>query len=66
MSVGDEAKGVRSCLCCLVILHHMLSNSVFRPLGDDRVFVPVFHTPTTKCVSNRSLIGARHKSPAVE
>ena len=25
-----------------------------------------FYTPAAKCVFNRSLIGARHKSPAVE
>ena len=32
------------------------------PLGDDRVFVSVFETPDAKCVSNRSLIGARHNT----
>ena len=32
----------------------------------ERVFVSVFYTPTAKCVFDRSLIGARHKSPAVE
>ena len=30
------------------------------------VFVLVFYTPATKCAFNRTLIGARHKSPAVE
>ena len=30
------------------------------------IFVSVFYTTAAKCVCNRSLIGARHKSPAVE
>ena len=47
---------------------HPLKNSVFRPLGDDREFLSQFstHQPPYACVFNRSLIGARHKSPAVE
>ena len=30
------------------------------------IFVSVFCTQAAKCVFNRSLVGARHKSPAVE
>ena len=30
------------------------------------VFISVFYTPAAKCVFCRSLIGARHKSSAVE
>ena len=40
---------------------------MFSPVGRRlRVFVSVFFTPAAKCVFNRSLIGARHKSRAVE
>ena len=36
------------------------------PVGRrSRVAVTVFHTPAAKCILNRSLVGARHTSPAV-
>ena len=75
MSASDSAKAFISIHALgrerLLVLScglpsHPLKNPVFRPLGDDRVFASVFYTPVAKCVFNRSLIGARHKSPAVE
>ena len=58
---------VRGCLCCPVVFRHILSKFRFSPVGRRyRVFVSVFYTPAAKCVFNRSLIGARHKSPTVE
>ena len=73
MSVGDSAEEFISIHALgrerlLVLWSSVTSsqNSVFRPLGDDGVFFSVFYTPAAKCVFNRSLIGARHKSPAVE
>ena len=51
----------------LVLSCGLPSNTVKVKLGDDReFFVLVFYTPAAKYVFNRSLIGARHKLPAVE
>ena len=75
MSVGDSAEEFISIHALgrerLLVLpcglpSHPLKILSFRPLGDDRVFVSVFYTPAAKCVFNRCMIGARHKSPAVE
>ena len=58
---------MRGCLCCPVVFRHILSHFCFSPVGRPKtVFVSVFYTLAAKCVFNRSLIGARHKSPAVE
>ena len=75
MSVGDSAEESISIhalgrerllvLFCGLPPHPL--KFCFSPVGRRwRVFVSVFFTPATKCVFNRSLIGARHKSPAVE
>ena len=55
-------------VACAILWSSVASsqNSVFRPLGYERFFVSVFYTPAAKCALNRSLIGARHKSLAVE
>ena len=54
-------------VACVVLWSSVTSqNHLFRPVGGDRVIVSVFYTLAAKCVFNRSLIGARHESPAVE
>ena len=72
MSVGDSAEELMSVHALgrerLLVLSSVKSapSFIFSLLGDDRVLVSVFYTPAVKCVFNTSLIGARHKSPAVE
>ena len=56
-------------VACLVLWSSVASsqNSVFRPLGDDRELLSQLSTHQPPNVFfNRSLLGARHKSPAVE
>ena len=59
--ISNHALGRETC----VILSSVTSSqkSVFRPLGDDREFST--HQPPN-VFFNRSLIGARHKSPVAE
>ena len=74
MSVGDSAEEFISIHALgrgrLLVLSCGLPSYIQKisvlPLGDGRVFVSVAYTPAAKCVFNRSLIGARHKSPAVK
>ena len=75
MSVGDSAEEFISIhalgrerlleLSC-GLPSHPLKILFFARWETIRVFGSVFYTPAAKCVFNRSLIGARHKSPAVE
>ena len=75
MSVGDDAEEFISIhalgrkmllgLSCGLPSHPL--KIMFRPLEDDRELLPQFSTyQPSLCGFNRSLAGARHKSPAVE
>ena len=74
MSVGDSAEEFISIhalgrerllvLSCGLQSHPL--KILFFACWETRVFVSVFYTPAAKCGFNRSLIGARHKSPAVK
>ena len=75
MSVGDSAEEFISIHALgrerLLVLScglpsHPLKILFFARWETMRVFFSVLYTPAAKCISNRSLIGARHKSPAVE
>ena len=75
MSVGDSAEEFISIHALgrerLLVLScglpsHPLKLCVYARWETIESFVSVFYTPAAKCVFNRSLIGARHKSPAVE
>ena len=74
MSVGDSAEELmlihaleRSLLVLSCGLPSHPLKTVFSPVGRRwRVFASVSYTPAVKCGFNRSLIGARHKSPAEE
>ena len=75
MSVGDSAeqfisihalgRGTLLVLSC-GLPSHPLKIVFFARWEAIEIFVSVSYTPAAKCVLNRSLIGARHKSPAVE
>ena len=75
MRVGDSAEEFisihalgRERLLVLFLWSYVTSSQIlfFARWETIESFVSVFYTPTAKCVYNRSLIGARHKSPAVE
>ena len=75
MGVGDSAEEIISIHALgrerLLVLScglpsHSLKILFFARWETIERFVPLFYTPAAKCVFNRSLIGARHKSPAVE
>ena len=74
MSVGDSAEEFISIHTLkrerLLVLPCGLPSSPlkirFFARWETITFVSVFYTPAAKCVFNRSLIGGRHKSPAVE
>ena len=75
MSVGDSAEEIISTHALgregLLVLSCGLPPHPLKILFSARCetiefFVSVLYTPAAKCVFNRSLIGARHKSPAVE
>ena len=75
MSVGDSAEEFISIYALgrerLLVLSCGLPSSPFKYLffgrwETIRAVVSVFYTPAAKCVFNRRLIDARHKSPAVE
>ena len=75
MSVGDSAEEFISIYPLgrerLLVLFcglpsHPLKILLFARWETIESFVSVFYTPAAKCVFNRSLIGARHKSPALE
>ena len=75
MGVGDSAEGIvlihplgreRLLVLSCSLMSHPPKILFFCPLGDDRVFVSVFYTAVAKYIVSRSLMGARHKSPAVE
>ena len=74
MRVGDSAKEFISIHALgrerLLVLScglssHPLKIVFFARWGTIETFC-LFYTPAAKCVFNRSLIGTRHKSPAVE
>ena len=75
MCVGDSAEEFIS-ICALgrerlLVLScglpsHPLKILFFARRDPIESSVSVFYPPAAKCVFNRSLIGARHKSPAVE
>ena len=75
MSVGDSVEEFTSTHALgrerLLVLScglasHPLKILFFAHWETIESFVSVFYTPAAKCVLYRGLIGARHKSPAVE
>ena len=75
MSAGDSAEDFISIYALgremLLVLScglpsHPLKILFFARWETIESFVSVFYTPAAKCFFNGSLIGARHKSPAVE
>ena len=75
MSVDDSAEELisvhapgreRFLVLSLSLTSHPLKILFFARWETIESFVSAFYTTAAKCVFNRSLIGARHKSPAVE
>ena len=75
MSVGDSTeesisihalRRERSPVLSCGLPSHPLKILLFARWETIESIVSVFYTPAAKCVFNRSLIGARNKSPAVE